>query len=78
MSLKSGVVEISSWTRKPEWDTKNRYNDNIFRDTIEVVNENNSFVVVNRLPVEYYLKGLGEVSDGDLPEKIKTIVVAAR
>lgn len=78
VSLQSAVVEIPSWTRKPEWDTKNRYNDNIFRDTIEVSIENNSLLVVNRLPLEYYLKGLGEVSDGDLPEKIKTITVAAR
>ena len=33
---------------------------------------------MNHLPLEWYLKGLGEVSNGDLPEKIKTIVVAAR
>lgn len=78
ISFSAPVVEISSWTRKPEWDTKNRYNDNLFRDTIEVSVENNSLLVVNRLPLEYYLKGLGEVSDGDLPEKIKTITVAAR
>lgn len=37
--------------------------------------------MVNELPLEYYLKGMGEVSEGDaksLPEKSKTIVVAAR
>jgi stage II sporulation protein D len=34
--------------------------------------------VINDLPVEWYLKGMGEVSNTDLSEKIKTIVVSAR
>ena len=77
-SLSAGVVRIDSWNRIPDWDTSRKYNDNLFRDTIEVFNENGKLVVVNHLPLEWYLKGLGEVSNSDLPEKIKTITVAAR
>lgn len=77
-SFSAGVVKIDSWTRIPDWDKNSQYNDNLFRDTIEVFNENGRIVVVNHLPLEWYLKGLGEVSNTDLPEKIKTITVAAR
>lgn len=77
-SFSAGVVKIDSWTRIPAWDKNSQYNDNLFRDTIEVFNENGKIVVVNHLPLEWYLKGLGEVSNTDLPEKIKTITVAAR
>ncbi len=34
--------------------------------------------LINDLPIEWYLKGMGEVSNSDLAEKIKTIVVSAR
>lgn len=77
-SFSAGVVKIDSWSRIPEWDKNNIYNDNLFRDTIEVYNDNGKLVIINHLPIEWYLKGLGEVSNGDLPEKIKTIIVAAR
>lgn len=77
-SFSAGAVKINSWNRVPDWDKNNAYNDNVFRDTIEVFNENGKLAVVNHLPLEWYLKGLGEVSNGDLPEKIKTITVAAR
>lgn len=55
-SLSSGVVEIKSWLNIPLWDKKNQYNDNLFRDTIEIFNQNGKMVVVNHLPLEYYLK----------------------
>lgn len=34
--------------------------------------------MVNELPLEDYLRGIAEVSNGDNTEKIKTILVAAR
>lgn len=77
-SLSAPVVSIDSWSRIPDWDKYNKYNDNLFRDTIEVFNDNGTLIVVNHLPLEYYLKWLWEVSNTDLPEKIKTITVAAR
>ena len=72
------VLRIDSWARNPAWDTKKIYNDNLFRDTLSITNQDGKFVVVNHLPLEWYLKWLWEVSNGDPQEKIKTIVVAAR
>lgn len=77
-SLSSDLVRISSWSRIPEWDTSKKYNDNLFRGKITVRNQNGKLLLINELPIEDYLRGMGEVSNGDLPEKIKTIVVAAR
>lgn len=80
-ALQWDLVRIPSWTRIPSWDTSRKYNDNTFRTRIVVRNDGGKLLVVNELPLEYYLKGMGEVSEGDaksLPEKSKTIVVAAR
>ena len=38
----------------------------------------NTLTVINELPLEEYLLGLGEVSDSEHSEKIKAIMVAAR
>lgn len=72
------VVRIDSWDRIPDWDKSGKYNDNLFRDTIRIINKDNKLVVINELPIEWYLKWLGEVSNSDLSEKIKVITVAAR
>jgi SpoIID/LytB domain protein len=45
---------------------------------IRVMAQDGKLLVINDLPVEWYLKGMWEVSNGDLSEKIKTIVVASR
>ena len=55
-SYAAPVVSIDSWTRVPDWDTSGRYNDNLFRDTIEVYNQSGTLIVINHLPLEYYLK----------------------
>lgn len=72
------VVRIDSWTRIPAWDTTKKYNDNLFRSRIIIRNDGWKLLVVNELPLEDYLRGLGEVSNTDNKEKIKTITVAAR
>jgi hypothetical protein len=72
------IVRIDSWDRVPDWDKSGKYNDNLFRDTIRVFNQKGKLMVINDLPVEWYLKWLGEVSNSDLTEKIKVIVVSAR
>lgn len=72
------MVSIASWSRIPSWDTNGKYNDNIFRGKLIVRNENGKLYIVNELPIESYLKGMGEVSNSDLPEKIKTIIISAR
>ena len=76
--LKWAILEIISWERKPTWDNENRYNDNKFRGDLYVYSKNNELVVVNSLPIEDYLKWLWEVSNSEVPEKIKTIIIAAR
>ena len=78
LKLSHSVVRIDSWSRIPDWDKSWRYNDNVFRDTIRVINQKWRILVINDLPLEWYLKWLWEVSNGDLNEKIKTIIVAAR
>jgi N-acetylmuramoyl-L-alanine amidase/Stage II sporulation protein len=80
-SLQWDLVEISSWSRIPSWDTARRYNDNLFRGKITISLDEGKLLVVNSLPIEYYLKGMGEVSEWDakaVPEKAKTIIVWAR
>lgn len=77
-SLEWEVVRIASWSRVPAWDNSKTYNDNIFRGKLIVRNEKGNLFIVNELPIESYLKGMGEVSNGDLPEKIKTIITSAR
>ncbi|PID84589.1 hypothetical protein CSB09_00295 [Candidatus Gracilibacteria bacterium] len=76
--IQGNQIQIDSWNRIPEWDTNKIHNDNIFRDTIHIYNIGGKLIVVNELPIEWYLKGLGEVGNSDPIEKIKTIVVAAR
>lgn len=77
-SLEWAVVRIPSWNRIPDWDKSRKYNDNLFRGKIIIRNENGKLLIVNELPIEDYLKWMGEVSNTDLPEKIKTIIVSAR
>ena len=77
-SFSSDVVRIPSWSRVPTWDTTGKHNDNMFRGKIIVRNDNGKLLVINELPLEDYLRGMGEVSNTDPIEKIKTIVVAAR
>ncbi|MFC1731710.1 N-acetylmuramoyl-L-alanine amidase [candidate division KSB1 bacterium] len=71
-----GVVEILTMERRPSWNTK--LNDNKFRGIIEVRVINNQTTYINELPLEEYLNGLAEVSNGALFEKQKTIAVLAR
>lgn len=78
VELEANIIAIPSWDRKPSWDRTGTMNDNIFRGKISLINEWGELVVVNELPLEDYLRGLAEVSNGDNEEKIKTILTAAR
>lgn len=78
VSYSGSLIQITNWNRKPAWDTSGTYNDNIFRGKISVANDNGKLVVINELPLEDYLHGIAEVSNGDNTEKMKTILVAAR
>lgn len=74
----NSILEITSWNRIPTWDKDEKYNDNKFRWDIFVYAKNDKLYVVNSLGIEDYLKWLWEVSNSEVPEKIKTIIIAAR
>lgn len=78
VELAAKFIAIPSWDRKPSWDSTGTMNDNVFRGKISLLNEWGNLVVINELPLEDYLRGLAEVSNGDNEEKIKTILIAAR
>jgi len=72
---------VASWQRIPSWDTAKKYNDNLFRGKLIVRNEGGNLLLINEIPIEDYLRGMGEMSESDAkshPEKSKSIIVAAR
>lgn len=71
-----GALEISNFPNRPSWNR--RLNDNLYRGVLEVRKIDNELKIINELPLEDYLKGIAEVSNGDPPEKIKTIIILAR
>lgn len=71
-----GILEIANFNNPPGWNPA--LNDNKYRGTLEIFTEDNKIAVVNELPIESYLRGLGEVSNSEEPEKIKAIMIAAR
>lgn len=71
-----GILELVNFENRPAWNTE--LNDNRFRGTLEVRSVSGKLTVINELPMEDYLKGIGEVSNGDPIEKIKTIIILAR
>ncbi len=71
-----GILEIVNLENRPAWN--NSLNDNKYRGVLEFSNENGKLIVINELALEDYIKGLGEVSNGEHEEKIKTIIIAAR
>ncbi len=73
-----GYLTITSWDRKPTWDTTGTLNDNTFRWDIVLYIQDQKLIVVNELSFSDYLKWLGEISDSEQPEKIRTIITAAR
>lgn len=56
ISLTSTVLEVPGWDRTPAWDKSKTYNDNKFRGTLHIMNEDGKLLVVNELPLEDYLK----------------------
>ncbi len=71
-----GVMQIVTMEQRPAWNTE--LNDNLFRGTVEVRNVDSELTLINELALEDYMKGIGEVSNGDPTEKIKTMMVIAR
>lgn len=72
----NAILQIKNFNHKPDWTDK--LNDNEYRGVLEVQDNMGSLIVINELNLEDYLKGLGEVSNDELTEKIKAVIVAAR
>ncbi len=72
----NAILKIKNFNHQPSWTDK--LNDNEYRGVLEVRDNLGSLIVINELTMEDYLKGLGEVSNDEKPEKIKAIMVAAR
>ena len=73
----SVILEIISYTDQ-NWNKTANYNK--FRGNIEIKYSPKSqkLFVINELPLEDYLKGIGEVSNSDEYGHIQTLIVAAR
>lgn len=71
-----GIAEIVTMENRPAWNED--LNDNRFRGIVEVRVINGEPAYINELPLEDYLKGLGEVSNSANFEKQKVIAVLAR
>jgi len=70
------IITLLNYENRPAFNLS--LNDNQFRGGIKLTANKQKLEVVNKLGLESYLKGLAEISDYEHPEKIKTIVVAAR
>jgi len=74
----STIFEITSYENRPSWDQN--VNFNRFRGRIEIffALSTRRLWVVEQLPVEDYLRGLAETSNGSPYEYQKALVTAAR
>lgn len=72
----NGILEIVNYENRPAWNPA--LNDNLFRGILEMQKVDGQLKIINELPLEDYLKGIAEISDGDPKEKIKTIIILAR
>lgn len=71
----STILEVANWER-PSWDGS--VEDNRFRGILEIREVDDELAVINELPLEHYLWGLGEIRNSDPIEKIKAVIVSAR
>ncbi len=72
----AAILRIDNFEHRPEWNKD--LNDNEYNGILEVRDIDGIMTVINELPLENYLKGLGEVSNSELTEKIKSVMIAAR
>jgi hypothetical protein len=70
------IITIHDYENRPSWNLA--LNDNEFRGDAELRIIDNGLRFINELPIEYYMRGVAEISNNAGSEKIKTIMVAAR
>lgn len=69
-------TEITNYANRPSWNT--RINDNLFRESLYLVNNNGVIEIVNELSLMNYLKGVAEVNNSDPEEKLKTMALLVK
>jgi len=74
----NGIIDIPSLEQRASWNQA--LNDNRFRGVIELYRAENTgrYWLINELPMESYLKGLAETSQGAPFEYHKSLAVATR
>ncbi|MDP2642226.1 MAG: N-acetylmuramoyl-L-alanine amidase [Candidatus Peregrinibacteria bacterium] len=72
----AAILRVDNFNHSPDWNKD--LNDNEYRGILEVRDVDGTLTVINELPLENYLKGLGEVSNSEVTEKIKSVMIAAR
>ncbi|MBD3329916.1 hypothetical protein GF354_00120 [Candidatus Peregrinibacteria bacterium] len=72
----NGIIQLKNYENRPAWNPS--LNDNEYRGLLEIRMDDGKLITINELPLEHYLRGLGEVSNSEFYEKIKAIMVAAR
>jgi len=74
----STILEITSYENRPTWDTS--VNFNRFRGELSVhyMRSTGRLWVIEELPIEDYMRGLAETSNGSPQEYQKALVTAAR
>lgn len=70
------IFTVQNYENRPEWNKT--LNDNQFRGKAEFRIIDGGLRLINELPIEHYMRGVAEISNGTDSEKIKTIMVAAR
>lgn len=73
-----GIMEAVSFENRPAWNTT--LNDNTFRGSLSLRASDGTGTtwIVNTLPMEQYLRGIGEASNSSHPEYQKALMIAAR
>ncbi len=72
------IMQVPSYTNKPSWNST--LNDNTFRGAIEIryAPSTTATWIINELPLESYLRGMAESTNGQPAEYLKTLAVAER
>ena len=78
LEASGGILDVPSLEQRAEWNQS--LNDNRFRGVLELYYADNTqrYWLVNELPLEHYLRGLAETSQGAPPEYHKALAVATR
>ncbi|GEM_PF-5285302 len=76
--LNQAILQIDSYANPPSWNQT--LSDNQFRGSLEIYHATGTDQtwIINELPLEDYLKGLGETRSTDHIEYLKTMTVVGR